>query len=324
MAIKKANELDFSNKKIAMLLLARPGSGKTTLASSAPRPLLIDLENGVDRVEACYRCDVSTCEEDVPLEKRYEVFLNDLKNEDLSNYDTIIVDTLGKLIELLTPVVIKENSVNGLKDGKTLSLKGYGAVSSKVKEFINFIKSLNKHIIFISHVTEVNDGEVVKTRVNIPGSTKDSIWNDIDLGGFLEMNGKKRIVSFTPTERYDAKGTHGIKGTYEIPTLKDTQNGGTFADNKFLTNLFDVYIKDIQQSQKQYSEDEKIYNEAMKMVSEIEKIDNIDDLNIVVDKLKDIPHALTSKKELMFHINAVVERLGATYDKEAKRYIISA
>ena len=55
MPIKKANELDFSNKKISMLLLARPGVGKTTLAFSAPKPLLIDLEDGVDRVEACYR-----------------------------------------------------------------------------------------------------------------------------------------------------------------------------------------------------------------------------------------------------------------------------
>ena len=201
MAIKKANELNFSNKKISMLLLGRAGCGKSSVAESAPRPLLVDLEDGIDRVEACYRGDVMTADQSLSDAEKYYSFIKDLTTEDLSNYDTIIVDTLGKLIELLIPVVIKENPVNAQKDGKTLSLKGYGAVSTKVSDFIKLIKSLGKHIIFIAHVTEVNDGEVVKTRVNIPGSTKDKIWDDIDLGGYMTFLGKRRVIHFTPTEQ---------------------------------------------------------------------------------------------------------------------------
>ena len=141
MPIKKANELDFSNKKISMLLLARPGVGKTTLAFSSPRPLLVDLENGVDRVEACYRGgDVMVAEDHLSDKDKYHSFIKDLKESDLSAYDTIIIDSLGKFIELVTPVVIDENPVNGQKDGKTLSLKGYGAISAKVSEFIKLIK----------------------------------------------------------------------------------------------------------------------------------------------------------------------------------------
>ena len=41
--IKKPNEVVTSKKKIRFLLAGFPGIGKTTLALSAPKPLLIDV-----------------------------------------------------------------------------------------------------------------------------------------------------------------------------------------------------------------------------------------------------------------------------------------
>lgn len=322
MPIKKANELDFSNKKISMLLLGRPGCGKTTLAESAPRPLLIDLEDGVDRVEACYRGDVMVADQTLSEEERYASFIKDLTSEDLSAYDTIIIDSLGKFLEMAMPIVIKENSVNAQKDGKTLSLKGYGALSAKVSEFIKTIKALNKNIIFIAHVTEISDGEVVKTRVNIPGSTKDKIWDDIDLGGYMTFQGKKRVIYFTPTEQFDAKGNHDIVGSYELPELLSTNKGGKVVDNHFLTDLFNVYVNALNVSKENYKNDSVIYEEAMKLVPKISAVKNVDELNSVVEEIKVTPHALTSKKELLFHVQNKASQINATYDKEAQCYII--
>ena len=324
MAIKKANELDFSNKKISMLLLARPGVGKTTLAYSAPKPLLIDLEDGVDRVEACYRNDVMTADPNLKDKEKYHSFIKDITTEDLSNYDTIIIDSLGKFIELVTPVVIDENPVNGQKDGKTLSLKGYGAISAKVTEFIKLIKSLGKHIIFIAHVTELSDGDVVKVRVNIPGGTKDKIWDDIDLGGYMTFLGKKRVICFTPTEQYDAKGTHGITGTYDIPELRSTLNGGKNEDNKFLTHLFNTYIEELNTSKKTYETDKDIYDNAMKVLGKIQIVKNVEELNSVVEEIKTTKHALTSREELLSYVQSKALEIGAKYDKEAKCYITTA
>ena len=324
MAIKKANELDFSNKKISMLLLARPGVGKTTLAYSAPKPLLIDLEDGVDRVEACYRNDVMTADPNLKDKEKYHSFIKDITTEDLSNYDTIIIDSLGKFIELVTPVVIDENPVNGQKDGKTLSLKGYGAISAKVTEFIKLIKSLGKHIIFIAHVTELSDGDVVKVRVNIPGGTKDKIWDDIDLGGYMTFLGKKRVICFTPTEQYDAKGTHGITGTYDIPELRSTLNGGKNEDNKFLTHLFNTYIEELNTSKKTYETDKDIYDNAMKVLGKIQIVKNVEELNSVVEEIKTTKHALTSREELLSYVQSKALEIGAKYDKETKCYITTA
>lgn len=322
MAIKKATELDFSNKKVAVLLTGRANIGKTTLALSAKRPLLIDLEDGVDRVEACYRQDVMV-NNDLPFEQRYEAFVKDLTGTDLSDYDTIIVDTLDKLFDLIVPVVIKENPKNAQNDGRTLSLKGYGAVGKKITDFIDLVKRMDKNVILIAHTNEKNDGDVVKVRLAIPGATKDTIWNDIDLGGYIEYIGKERSIGFSPTERYDAKGVHGIKGVYKVPELKNTANGGKLEDNHFLADLIDVVINDLNSTNEKYKKDLAIYKEAMKIVPTINNCQDIETLNDLVEQIKVVEHALTSRKELLVHVNNKAVELGAKYDKESGKYIAS-
>ena len=49
--IKKASEIINTDKKIRLLIAGYPGIGKTTLALSAPKPLLIDVDRGTDRVK---------------------------------------------------------------------------------------------------------------------------------------------------------------------------------------------------------------------------------------------------------------------------------
>lgn len=323
MAIKKATELDFSNKKIAVLITGRANTGKTTLALSASRPLLIDLENGIDRVEACYRKDV-VVNDDLPFEERYNAFIEDLKSADLSEYDTIVVDTLDKLFDLVVPVVIKKNPKNAQNDGRTLSLKGYGAASNEISSFINLVKNLGKHIVLLAHTTEKMDGDVNKVRLSIPGGTKDSIWNDIDIGGYIEFIGKDRTIGFSPTERYDAKGVHGVKGIYTIPTLKSAQEGGKESDNHFLQDLINLVVEDLNNTNEQYKKDLEVYKKTMQIVPEIQACDNVGKLNELVENIKAATHALTSRKELLVHVGNKANELGATYDKESGKYIISA
>ena len=323
MAIKKATELDFSNKKVAILISGRANIGKTSLALSAHKPLLIDLENGIDRVETCYRKDV-VVNDDLPFDQRYEAFVKDLTNADLSDYDTIIVDTLDKLFDLLVPVVIRENPKNAQNDGKTLSLKGYGAVGVKISDFIRLVESLGKNVVLISHTVEKTDGDVTKVRLAIPGSTKDSIWNDIDIGGYIEYIGKDRTIGFSPTERYDAKGVHGVKGIYKIPELKSAKDGGKAEDNHFLSDLIDTVINDLNSTNEQYRKDLEVYKNAVKIVPEIQSCNNVDTLNELVEKIKITPHALTSRKELLSHVSLKAKELKSTYDKESGKYIINS
>lgn len=301
--IKKPSELNFTNKKMSMIVAGVPGVGKTTLALSAPKPLLIDLDKGVSRVETAYRGDVAEI-------TTYEELMKDL-NGDLSGYETIVIDTGGKLLELLKPVVIKDNVKNGQSDG-TLSLKGYGAIKRKFGEFVNFVKQKDKNLIVVFHASEVqlNGGDTTGLRIRIEGSSKDEVWDDMDIGGFVEMRGNKRIISFQNCDRFYAKRTHGIRDVYEVPLLK----GGNA--NTFVADLF-AEIKKSLNAEIAIFED---YKKALTSKVFIDKCTKIEDLNKIYDKIKETKHALTSKEELWILLNTRAKELGAKYDKETNSF----
>ena len=55
MAIQHPAELMAKEKKVRILIAGYPGIGKSTVALSAPNPLHIDVDRGMDRVPAMYR-----------------------------------------------------------------------------------------------------------------------------------------------------------------------------------------------------------------------------------------------------------------------------
>lgn len=302
--IKKANELDFSNKKFVILIAGVPGIGKSTLGLSAPKPLLVDLDNGVDRVEAYYR-------KDTLIASNYEELLNDLKTSDLSEYESIVIDTGGKLFELIKPYVIKEDSKNAKKNGD-LSLQGYGASGREFATFTKKLQQLNKHIIYIFHASEVSlDDDLTGLRIRIEGSSKDKVWDDVDIGGFIEMRGKERTITFENTPRFYAKGTHAIHGTYTIPTLK---NGSA---NTFLTDLINKMREDLNSETKEtsaYQELKETYAKALK------EIKNVDNLNVLFEAYLKEKHILTSKQEIGNMIMNKAKEIGANYDEKTKHF----
>lgn len=308
MALVKPKDLDFSNQKFSMIVAGHPGIGKTTLGLSAPKPLLIDADNGIARVSAKFRKDslqVST----------YDELLNDLSTLDLSAYETIVVDTGAELLELMKPYIIAKNTQNGQRDG-SLTLKGYGAIGVEFSRFVRLIKGMDKHIVFIFHAKEEKDGDLTKLRIAIEGQTKDNIWKSIDIGGFMEMLGKDRTIGFTNCEKYYAKGVHGVKGVYQVPELK-----GDAKDNVFITNLFEGMRSSIINEQEETEDKEAIYLKAMKILNIIKKCETAEHINLTMAKILKAEHALTSEKELKHHLNEKAVALGLKFDRKEGKYV---
>lgn len=301
--IQKVNELNFESKKIAMIIAGVPGIGKTTLALSSPKPLLVDLDDGLDRVEASFRKDRIVC-------KDYDELMNDLST-DLSDYETLVIDTGGKLLNFLKPVVIKQDAKNGQRNGE-LSLKGYGAVKKAFSNFVNFVKGKDKNLIMIFHASEVNlANDVVGLRIRIEGSSKDEVWDDMDLGGFVEMIGNERHISFSNNDRFYAKGTHGINGSWKIPTLK------LGSENNFITNLFAAYNNNLKQETEQYN----AYLKVMEYKNTIEQLSTLESVKNAFKHIQEITHILTTKQELWFALTEKAKSLGFKYDKSTNDFI---
>lgn len=304
--IRKPAEMVNTENRFRVLIAGYPGIGKTTLGLSAPKPLLIDVDFGINRTMASVRKDYIQPES-------YEELLNDLKG-DLSDYETIVIDTGGKLLDLMKAYVIKNDIKNAKKDG-TLSLQGYGAVGREFSRFMNYIYfDLRKHCVIIFHAVEEKQDEETKLRILVEGSTKNTVWQNVELGGFIEMRGNKKTIGFDNCERYFAKSSFGIKGNYTIPELDGTQQ------NDFLTKLFEQANKNIQEESKVFEEERKQYQEVMNALNPLIENMTLENVNEVIEAIKTVPHILTSEKEAKAHFAEKIKELNLVWNKGKQQY----
>ena len=306
--IRNPNEIQEGAKKIRMLIAGYPGIGKSTLALSAPRPLHIDVDFGIDRIEPRYR-------KPYIQPKSYDEILEDLTPLNVKDFDTLVFDTGGKLISLMSQWAIKKDVKYGQRDG-SLSLKGYGFIGREFQRLMDYcFYELDKHIVVVFHAIEEKDGDNTRLRIKVEGQTKNNVWEPMDLGGFVEIQGNNRTIGFSNCERYFAKGTRGIHGVWQVPEL------GPDKPNDFLTRLFAQYNALSAAEVAQNAEEQEAYEAAMAEGREIVAgITDADSANAAMSKIKAVNHALTSKKEVNAAFNAKIKELGLFYDQVLKKY----
>lgn len=310
MAIKRPEELSFSDKTFSMIIYGSPGLGKTTLALSAPDPVLIDFDRGVSRVKAYHRKLTIEC-------STYEEVLNDIQSPEVAECKTIIIDTGGSFVTYLQDWAMRTNpTVNRQKNG-ALSLKGFGAVKAEFARFTNYIRDvMHKNIIYVFHSDEQKDkdGNPIQ-RLQCEGAARNLVWQPCDLGGYMQMIGNKRVISFTPEAEFFAKGCYGIEGQRAIaPLAADTAND-------FLTNLFAEARTNIAEEQTAFEPVKEQYEAVMEQINAI--IDSITDAPSATKAAADIPnlpHALTSKKEARAKMSVKVKSLGLVWNAKSKEY----
>lgn len=307
MAIKKAAELDFSNKKFMVILSGQPGLGKTTLALSAPKPFLFDTDNGIARVKAAHRQDVITS-----VTASYEELLSDMDTPEYKEAQTVVIDTGGTLVQLMKDWA-KKSDPKAAKDGRAM----YGVIKSEFDRLCYQIRTTDKkHLVVVFHTTEQSKGDTIQTRLSCEGSTKDIVWTPADFGGHMFMMGSKRCIGFTPTEEYFAKGCFGVQGVIPVPELKEGQK------NTFLTDLFARAQANINQEAAAFGTEKKAYDEAMAQgIAIIAAATDPETTAKAAEALAAVPHALTSKAELKMLLLERMKQIGVKWDAKEKAYV---
>lgn len=173
---------------ICMTIYSNPGLGKTSLAFTASRPLLLDFDKGA------YRADNRG--DTVQISEWSDVA--QITANDLANYDTIIVDTVGKALECLTQDILRRQSRLGW--GGALNQQGWGRLGVQFRAWMAKINRLGKDVVLISHMDEQRDGDEVRERLKIPGQTKDLILTDSDTIARISIQDGRRYLIFNPTE----------------------------------------------------------------------------------------------------------------------------
>ena len=298
--IKKKEEIELP-KVILGCIVGVPGIGKTTLALSAPSPLLLDTDNGIHRVQSEYRADCVQV-------KSYQDIL-DVLEEDLSDYKTIVIDTLGELVNfMLKYFADKDKSL--ITRGGTYNIKIWGLVKTEFENLKLKLQLLNKHLIFVSHAKEERDGENKVYRMNVAGSTPDILNGVLDFLGFCEVVGKTRSISFTPSARFYAKNSIGLNDYLEIPQLK------TGDKNDFLTK---EVIEPTIAKRKQESAALKVNEEKLQQGRYL--IEQATEPNAVLTAFKEMDLSVYNKKVLFNELSEKFKNY--KFDSKKKEFVVN-
>lgn len=300
--IKKKMELVFQ-PKVKMLIYGQAGVGKSTLALSAPKPLLIDCDNGVHRVHYDHIGDT------VQVNSYQDVL--DVLKEDLSAYETIIIDTGGKLLDYMAEYIIAKNPKMGKANG-SLTLQGYGERKCEFTAFCRKINMLGKHLVFVAHRQTQQEGDNFKYVPLFGGSNYDALVTELDVVGYLEANGKDRVITFDPTDRNDGKNTCNLPSAIKLPIVVDKE--GNALINNFITKyVIDAYTARLEKSKA----DSEAYNKIVAQIENIVKACNdAKDLNGCILQMRDFEHVGSSKEKAKHLISIRAKELNLTYNKE--------
>ena len=290
------------NQPISCLIYGQPGTGKTTLALSADKPVLIDLDRGLYRVEKRFQCPSLQVE-------NYQQILDLINSDELRPFNTIVIDTLGKLVDRMGDFVARQNPKFKQGDG-TLSMKAWGAIKVQFSNLIKTIFNMNKSVIFVAHEKEDKDGDVRFVRPDVSGSSGKDIVKELDLMGYMEMKGNKRTVSFTPSEKYYAKNALNLPPVIEIP---DTASGNIFFQDKIVAAV----------AEKRRQEAELLADyESLKNVIEtkVGEIKDIAGLNEVYGEIRGLQVIWDSQIFANKMLKEKAAALKARYNKETGKF----
>jgi hypothetical protein len=304
--IRKPSELNVQTK-IKALIYGQAGMGKSTLALSAPSPLMLDFDGGVHRVN--YSHQVPT----VQITKWEDC--EEVLKEDLSAFQTLVIDTGGKMLDYMAEYIVRKNPKMGKSNG-SLTLQGFGERKGMFRQFCRQVMVMGKHIIFVAHRDTQKINEDFRYVPLFGGSSYDDLVTELDLVGYLSATGKKRTITFDPSETNDGKNTCNLPGSMELPTVVDANGNGT--KNTFLLDhVINPYIANLE---KRRGDAEKFTAVMAELKTAFESVVDIDTVNKYIDMLDSYQHVGNSRIIAGQNLQGKAAELGLKFNKDTKRY----
>lgn len=303
--LTKPSELK-SPTTIKGLILGDTNNGKTTLALSAPDPVLIDFENGITRVSKQWQTISMQC-------KNFNDFLDFLNSKEIKQFKTIVIDPLGEMADQIKAYVISKDPKSA-KDGRKL----FPAIGNEFKNVWTILKNNGLSILFVSHTEEILKNDVESLKIRCEGSfIKNFLPTQMDFVAILrrkDSRGKvERFLDFQKNETFTfAKRFDGLEDIIEVPT-NTTQN-------KFLTDV--VWKKWEEKNQKEEDANKNYDSLIEELQTKIANIKDIDQLNSYYSTIYKAHNKIWSSYEMEeSFLKEKVKELDCIFDKKEKVFV---
>lgn len=281
-------------RPVIIVLYGQPGAGKTSIATTASNPLLIDTDRGYDR--AVQRVDT------LSVSNWNEVLAS---TNDFISYSTIIVDTAKAALDDFLAAYVCENNYKL----RTNSLKRFGQMADEFKAFVSQLRLNGSDIIFICHDKEVSEGDVVKHSPDCTGQSKDLLLRIADQVGYISIINGKRHICFDALDNYVGKNVAQI-ALSEIPN----------ADTPEFENFMGDIIKQVKTSIQSKSEAQQKANALRsKLRDDLMKIEDNEGAAALIKACTELPAIM--KAPFFKEIKKELTAKGFTYDKEKGAFL---
>ena len=293
------------------IIYGTPGVGKTTLALSAKNPILLDCDNGAERVEYPYRAEVPVLKPQSFKDIMDTITTNIVIDGKEYEYDTVVIDTIGMLVEYALEQVMIDDPKMRQRDG-TPVIKAYGAISNPIKKLKDTAIMAGKSLLIIGHADEKDTNNGLTYRVQCSGSTANKLISMADFVGFMDMNGTQRTITFTPSDHAFAKNALGLPENIKVP---DPSTCG----NNFIQKVIDSAIaKRTQESHEVQSRFDELIK---KMQSAVAAAKDAEGMNVVWDWGKIINHIWESKARFSEMLKNRSTELNVMFSKEEGKFV---
>jgi len=218
---------------LVIVIYSAPGLGKSTLAFTAEKPILLDFDKG------CYRA--ANRKDSVTVDSWADV--SGITSEDLAPFSTVVVDTAGRALDFLAADIISKDAKKG--NGGALTLQGFGVLKGRFTSWLNALKILGKDVVLIAHASEEKKGDDILERLDIQGGSKGEIYKSADAMGRLYLVNGKRTISFSPTDTAFGKNPGNLPPVLigDVDTHPDTLAGIISSIKTTLNKLTEVQRK---------------------------------------------------------------------------------
>lgn len=233
---------------IKLYIYGDPSIGKTSLAMTARKALVIDADMGVYRAGALRRAPAQ------PVKHWSQVC--HLTEEDLIPYDTIIIDTVGRLLDVIK-ASYAESGQNTMANG-ALKQNAYVPINNAFSKLVNTCINAGKDIVFLAHSTEDKDGDSIIKRPDLSGKNRNDIYRLSDCMAYMTSDtvgsGKqKKFLKFRSNSTYNTKDCAGLNDI----AVPDLVNNPTFLGD--LIDSIKSHLNTLTPEQKLHIEEEQLW-----------------------------------------------------------------
>lgn len=299
MAIKITNGgLIKRNATYCGLVFGSPKSGKTTLAASAKKPLLIDLDKGAYRTAGKDRAGIDV----VSVDNYMEDLIPFISSPELKNYETIVIDTFGALVDM----IIRDKFSGIMNPAK------WGIVKTEIISIANTLRMTGKSVLFLAHESEEKSDDKIIKRPQCQGKAKEELMKMLDFIGHTCKAGNDFVLEFGGDDSIYCGNTYGFANRYVLPDVK-------LENNDFWQRVIEKQINDFVQADELAGEQLRETLETLTtQISELETAEQftafIGDLAQHTDLTSGAQ--LKIKKELL----ETATNKGFAYNKETKAF----